>query len=111
MSASKGRPIDEKRATMAQFVNRERDTADEAARMYGGCDDPMHPFMPAGDGQQFRSWVDFVDRVARPLVENDGDDHAVEQAAMALYRQASPYFICLALYMASNAAHYNGRRR
>lgn len=62
-------------------------------------DDPLYPPMFTEDGQPFRDWVDFVDRVARPLVEARDDE--ATQAAMRLYRQASPYFICTALVMAS----------
>ena len=58
--------------------------------------DPTYPPAPP-----FRDWQDFVDRVARPLVEAE-DDHEAEQAAMALYRQASPYFICVAMVMMAN---------
>lgn len=91
----------EMRAHMTNSANRERDIADEMAAMYGGCDDPLHPFMPVSDGQPFRDWIDFVDRVARPLVEADGDEKA-EQEAMRLYRTVNPYYICVALVMAAN---------
>lgn len=94
---------DEVRASMRQFANQQRDIADEAARMFDGCDDPQHPWsMFDEDGKQrFTSWVDFVERVARPLVEAEGDEEAV-QKAMALYRTQSPYYICVALVMALN---------
>jgi hypothetical protein len=59
-------------------------------------DDPLHPHQLG----EFRDWQDFVDRVARPLIEADGDD--TEQAAMALYRKASPYFICVSMVMMAN---------
>ena len=90
------------REGLRQSANSQRDTADWAAAHYG-VDDPLHPPMPF-DPQPFRDWLDFVERVARPLVEADGDDHDAEQAAMALYRKASPYFICTALVMAANRA-------
>ena len=100
------RTREEAREAMRHTANATRDTADEMARMYDGCDDPLHPFMPVGTrfGQPFRDWIDFVERVARPLVEADGNDHATEQAAMALYRKASPHFICACLVMAANRA-------
>lgn len=88
---------DELRENMTRQANATRDAADEMARMFGGCDDPTHPHGP----QVFRDWVDFVDRVARPLVEAE-DDPEAEQAAMALYRQASPYLICVSMVMMSN---------
>ena len=85
------------RESLRRGVNDLRATADETAALVDGSDDPLHPYSP----QVFMSWVDFVDRVARPLVEADGD-HDQEQAAMALYRKASPYFICVSLVMAAN---------
>jgi len=88
------------RESMRQFCNRERGIADEAAARWK-CDDPQHPL--SLDPQEFRDWRDFVDRVARPLIEADGDDETT-QAAMALYRKASPYFICVSLVMAANRA-------
>lgn len=87
---------------LRQFASRERDVADETCAKWG-VDDPLHPSMPFGAEQPFRDWVDFVDKVARPLVEANGDEGAV-QAAMRLYRQASPYFICVSLLMAYNRA-------
>lgn len=85
---------------MANFVREQRDTADWAAAYYG-VDDPLHPLMPL-EPQPFTDWVDFVDKVARPLIENDGDDPLAERAAMKLYRTVSPYYLCAALVMAAN---------
>jgi hypothetical protein len=82
------------RRCLGPYVKALRDSADEACAEWG-VDDPLHPY---GE-QAFRDWLDFVDRVARPLVEADGD-HDAEQAAMKLYRQASPYYICTALVLA-----------
>lgn len=73
------------------------------AALQGAAVDPLHPPMPTGEGQVFGDWLDFVERVARPIVEIENDD-AAEQAAMALYRKASPFFICAALVMAANCA-------
>ena len=73
----------------------------EAADYIVQQDNPLHPPMIGEEGQPFRDWSDFVERVARPLVMIDGDPEA-ERAAMALYRQASPYFICMCLLMARN---------
>jgi|SRR6187549_2598203 len=87
------------RESLRQFANSNRDAADETARRWG-VDDPLHPFMPTGSEQPFRDWLDFVDRVARPLVE--ATNHDAEQAAMVLYRKASPFYICAALVMAAN---------
>ena len=86
-------------------VNGMRQTADQTAALFDGCDDPLYPSMlgEGDEGQPFRDWVDFLERVAEPLVNSDGD-HAKEQAAMKLYRKASPYFICTALVMAARRA-------
>lgn len=94
---------DEIKAWMRHCANSSRDLADEMARWRDGCDDPHHPWMPLGEGQQlFRDWRDFTEQACRPVVEADGDDDTAEQAAMALYRKASPYFICVSLVMALN---------
>lgn len=94
--------LEEMKAWMTKCANNTRDTADEMAGMYGGVDDPQHPWMGVGDQQLFRDWVDFTEKVCRPLVEADGDDEVAIQAAMALYRKQSPYGICVSLVMALN---------
>lgn len=86
------------REAMTRQANTTRDIADEMAQLFGGCDDPLHP-LAHPDG--FRNWQDFVDRIARPLVGLDVD-HETEQAAMALYRKASPFSICVAMVMMAN---------
>lgn len=91
----------ELREAMRRVARDTRDSADEMARFYGGCDDPLHPFMPVGDKQPFRDWVDFHDRVCVPLVL-DADEASVQEA-MRLYRQASPAFIATALFLAARA--------
>lgn len=92
---------EEIRDYMRYSANRSRDLADEMARWRGGCDDPMHPFMPCGDPQEFRDWHDFfTERACRPLVESE--DPAEIQAAMALYRKANPHWIAVSLVMALN---------
>lgn len=91
---------DELAEHMRVQTNRTRDLADEMALMFDGCDDPTYPHGP----QVFRDWVDFVERVARPLVESSDQttDHEAEQAAMRLYRQVSPYYICTCMVMMAN---------
>lgn len=89
------------RASLVEQANATRDTADEMALMFDGCDDPLHPFM-SFDPQPFRDWHDFVDRVCWPLV--NATDEASVQTAMALYRKANPHFIAACLVFASNAA-------
>lgn len=94
---------DKLRELLRNGINDMRVTADETALLFDGSDDPHHPYGP----QVFTDWLDFVDRVARPLVEAERD-HGVEQAAMALYRKASPYYICVCLVMAANRADAHG---
>ena len=49
------------RESYRRAANSARDTADELARWRGGCDDPHHPWMPLGEGQQlFRDWREFT---------------------------------------------------
>jgi hypothetical protein len=91
---------EELREDMRRQANSSRDTADEMALMYGGCDDPLHPW---NLNTPWNNWIEFVDMVCRPLVEADGDE-AVVQAAMAQYRKACPHYICVALVMAANRA-------
>jgi hypothetical protein len=95
----------ELREAMSRNANATRDLADEFAGMFGGCDDPLHPH----ELGVFRDWVDFVERVARPIAEGEGDQEA-EQAAMRLYRQASPFSICTALVMMANRLDRLGDR-
>lgn len=59
-------------------------------------DDPTYPHGP----QVFRDWRDFVDRVARPLVEADGEDEM--DRVYELYRKVSPYYICVSMVMMAN---------
>jgi hypothetical protein len=92
--------IEEKREAMRQSANSSRATADEMAAMYGGCDDPLHPFMRF-DPQPFRDWIDFHDRVIVPLATSDID--TVVQEAMRLYRQANPHFIAACFYLAARS--------
>ena len=83
---------------LTNMANSTRDTADEFAATFEGCDDPLHPWpIP----NQYRDWLEFVEKVARPLVDADGY-HAATQAAMRLYRKVNPYYICTALVMAAN---------
>lgn len=100
-TAKRTRDPEAHREHLRRFANRERDIADETAAKFG-CDDPLHPFMPVGDEQEFRDWLDFVERVAIPLVEADGDEAKVQEA-MRLYRKASPHFICVSLMLAARS--------
>lgn len=53
-------------------------------------------------GQKYHSWRDFTDRVARPLVEIDGNDPRAEAWYMALMQEPSPYYFAVALVIADN---------
>lgn len=101
MSPRKRVVSDEMKSWMQHCARSTRDTADQMARQYGGVDDPMHPWMGVGPDQVFRDYVDFIARVARPLVEADGDEITV-QVSMALYRKESPFGICVSLVMLQN---------
>lgn len=58
--------------------------------------DPLKPYdIP------FRSRQDFVNRVARPMVEIE--DRGKERELMRLYHKASPYFICVSMTMMDTA--------
>jgi hypothetical protein len=81
---------------LVRFVRGQRDIADEAARQFG-ADDPLHHFVRPSGRQPFRDVFDFIDQVARPLVDNDGEDEALTQQLMALYRLESPYYLCVCL--------------
>lgn len=98
--ADRSRPTrEELREDMRKAANHSRDVADEMALMFDGCDDPTHPWIL---DTPWNNWVEFVTMVCRPLVE--AEDDFTEQAAMALYRKASPRYICIALVMAANRA-------
>lgn len=49
----------------------------------------------------YRDWRDFVDRVARPLVDDDGVPDALLTELPDL--GVSPYYLLVALVMADNA--------
>lgn len=53
-------------------------------------------------GETYRDWQDFTDRVARPLVENDGEDPAVDSWYWKLMLEADPYYLAVCLVVALN---------
>lgn len=90
------------RAHMRVSANQTRALANEMAAMYGGVDDPMYPHDSAMSND-INDWQDFVDKVARPIVESEGDDYdRAVQAAMHLFRTVSPYYLCAAMVMMDN---------
>ncbi len=63
------------------------------------------PLRPAGAprlGETYRDWRDFTNRVARPWVENDGDDARVDNWYSTLMMERDPWYIACALVMADN---------
>ncbi len=52
--------------------------------------------------EKYRDWRDFTDRVARPWVENDGDDPKVDAWYTALMIAADPYYLAVSLVIADN---------
>jgi len=54
-------------------------------------------------GETYRDWRDFTDRVARPWIENDAEDAAVEWWYGVLMREQDVRYIATALVMADNA--------
>ena len=64
--------------------------------------EPLRPPDAPKLGTTYRDWRDFTDRVARPLVENDGDDPKVEAWYRMLMIEADPYYLACALVIADN---------
>lgn len=85
---------------MRWHANSTRSSADEMAARFD-CDDPLHPTM-SFDPQPFRDWIDFYERVIRPLAIEDDDTKV--QEAMRLYRQANPHFIACCFHLAAISA-------
>ena len=98
MTKKNRRSREELREHMRHQASQTRDLADEMALMYGGCDDPLHPW---SIDHPWNNWIEFVDLVCRPLVEAE-DDVTAQQAAMALYRKVNPHYVCTALVVAAN---------
>lgn len=72
-------------------------------------DDPTLPVM-ALDPQPFRDWQDFFNKVVVPIVEGSEDDlrsHDVQEA-MRLFRQCSPYYLCICMFFAARSTPFLG---
>ena len=61
-------------------------------------DDPLEPFMATGPDQLYRDWLDFADRICKPMIELD-EEAAAE--AFVLFRKANPYSIAVCLVIAA----------
>lgn len=75
------------------------------ARVERGVTTKRERLRPEGSpalGATYRDWRDFTDRVARPLVENDGDDDRIEKWHRVLMMEADDYYLAVALVMADN---------
>lgn len=87
----------EKRDAMTACVNRTRDSADEMARLYGGCDDPTHPWTVATQ-KPYSNWIEFTEQVCVPIAMAE-DEWAVQEA-MRWYRMECPHYIAACLMFA-----------
>lgn len=98
---------EELRDDMRRASHATRRTADEMARMYGGCDDPLaaSTVFPLHEQQKlWTNWREFARVVCAPIVEREGDDYdPTVQEAMRRFRTQSPYSLAVSLYMADKA--------
>lgn len=53
-------------------------------------------------GESYRDWRDFTERVARPWIENDGDDAQIDNWYRTLMIEADPWYLACALVFADN---------
>lgn len=53
-------------------------------------------------GTIYRDWRDFTERVARPWIDNDGDDPRVDNWYRVLMIEADSWYLACALVMADN---------
>lgn len=63
---------------------------------------PIRPSDAPKLGTTYRDWHDFTDRVARPWLENDGDDPEVDNWYRTLMVEADPYYLACCLVIALN---------
>ena len=63
---------------------------------------PLRPEGAPRLGETYRDWRDFTDRVARPWLENDGDDAKVDNWYRTLMMERDPWYLACALVMADN---------
>lgn len=99
------RTHEEKVAAMTAVANQTRDSADEMARLYGGCDDPLHPWT-LSTSKPYSNWIEFAEMVCLPITM--ADDEAAVQEAMRWYRMECPHFIAACLVFALNRARAAG---
>jgi hypothetical protein len=53
-------------------------------------------------GTTYRDWRDFTDRVARPWIENDGQDVKIDNWYHTLMIEADPWYLACALVIADS---------
>jgi hypothetical protein len=63
---------------------------------------PLRPATTPPLGSTYRDWQDFTDQVARPWIENDGEDPQVDAWHLALMLEADPYYLAVSLVIALN---------
>lgn len=63
---------------------------------------PLRPEGAPRLGETYRDWRDFTDRVARPWLENDGQDAKADNWYHALMLERDPWYVACALVMADN---------
>lgn len=51
-------------------------------------------------GTTYRDWQDFTDRVARPWLDDDGEDPRVDNWYRTLMIEADPWYLACALVLA-----------
>lgn len=53
-------------------------------------------------GATYRDWRDFTNQVARPWLNNDGEDEAIDAWYRVLMMEADPWYLACALVIADN---------
>lgn len=89
-----------------QLANNQRDVANEMALRLK-ADDPTHPRRL---GYDWDNWIEFVEQVCIPLIDNDGTDWDREQELMAKFRTVSPWYLMTSLVLAYRRAFPGGSR-
>lgn len=64
--------------------------------------EPLRPPGAPKLGTTYRDWRDFTDRVARPWVDNDGEDARADNWYRTLMVEADPWYLAVALVIADN---------
>lgn len=65
--------------------------------------EPLRPPDAPHLGETYRDWRDFTERVARPWIENDGNDARIDNWYRTLMIERDPWYLACALVFADNA--------